>query len=149
MEESETDDTLTCSNILGRAGTGLCVDLDVLIKVNKVLDAFIVAILLDDCVDEELCCTGCIVVTCPDETLVLRICKVSEILWDIDSKSCNFILVVHDSKDTFVNTEPSVLAVLVFILYNMGGIHCVICFKEAFCCKNVVRICCTAEPYVS
>ena len=119
MEESETDDTLACSNVLRWARARLCVDLDVLIKVDEVLDTCIMAILLDDCVDDELCCSSCVVVTCPDKSLVLRVCQICEILWDIDTETSNFILVVHDSEDTSVNTEPSVFSVFVNTLCDV------------------------------
>ena len=77
------------------------------------------AILLDDCVDYEFCCSSCVVVTCPDESLVLRVCQICKILWDFDAETSNFILVVHDSEDTCVDTEPSVFAVLVNTLCDV------------------------------
>ena len=37
MQEADADDALACTYVLGRAGAGLCIDLDVLVKIYEIL----------------------------------------------------------------------------------------------------------------
>ena len=46
MQEADADDALTDADVLGRAGAGLRINLDVLVEVYKVLDAFVWIIVL-------------------------------------------------------------------------------------------------------
>ena len=70
MQEADADDALTGADVLGRAGAGLGVDLNVLVQIDQVLDAFVMAVLLDHGVDDQLGGAGGVVVGQPDQVLV-------------------------------------------------------------------------------
>ena len=149
MQETDTDDTLACTYVLGRAGAGFCVDLNILVEINKVLDAFIMSVLLDHRVDNKLGCSGCVVVGKPDETFVLGIKKILPILRLLDTHTLKFVPVDHETEDALVDAVPVTVSITVYIADQMACILCFICFQKAFRSCNVIGICCTAEPDVT
>ena len=149
MQETDTDDTLACTDVLGRAGAGLCVNLNVLVEVDKVLDTFIMSVLLDHRVDNELSRSGCVVVGEPDETFVLGIKKILPILRFLDAHTIEFVPVDHESEDSLVDAIPVTVGITVYVADQMACIFCFVCFQKAFRSCNVIRICRAAEPNVA
>ena len=127
MQESDTDDAFACTDVLGRAGAGLRVDLNVLIEIDKILDAFVMSVLLDHCVDNQLGCTGSIIVGQPDESLVLRIEQIFPVLRSFQTFALQFILVDHEAQDSLVDAIPVAVFVTVCITDQMRSILCRIC----------------------
>src|SRR5574344_1272110 len=106
-------------------------------------------IFLNDCVDEELGCSSCIIVGSPDASLVFRLEQIREILRSFKSESLQFIYVVHDSQDTGVDSVPEIVLVLVDRSKKMHGIRCIISLQESFGSQYIVRVCRAAKPDVS
>ena len=112
VEHTNSDGALACSDSLGRTRTTLGVLRNVLIKVNKILNALIVTVLLNNGVDDQLCSTGSVVVRRPNKTLVFRIDKIFVILRNIKLKAPKLFLIVQNAQDALINSVPVLICTL-------------------------------------
>ena len=87
MQEADTDYALADADIFARAGAGLGVNFNVLIQIAEVLDAFIMAELLDHGVDNKLCRAGSLVVGQPDQPFILRLQQICKVLRSLKSET--------------------------------------------------------------
>ena len=105
-------------------------------------------VLLDDGVDDELCRSGRVVVGEPDQTLVLGLEEIGEILGGLEAESLEGVGVVHESEDTGVDAVPEVVLVLVDVLCDVRCVLCIISLEQTLRSEHVVRICRAAEEDV-
>ena len=150
MQEADADDALAGAHVLGGAGAGLGVHLDVLVQVHQVLDALVLgALLLDHGVHEEQRGTGGVVVGQPDQTLVLLVQQVVVVLGGVDAQAVELLLVVHDAQDALVDAVPVVLGGLVDVVDQVAGVLGLHDLEQALLGGHVVRIGGAAEPHVA
>ena len=149
MQEAQADRALAGADVLGRAGAGLGVDLDVLVEVDEELDALVVAVLLDHRVDDELGGAGRVVVGRPDQALVLRIGEVGEVLGRGDAEALDLVLVVHDAQKAGVDAVPVAVGVLVLGVGDVGGVGGLVGLEQALGGHDVVGVGGAAKPDVA
>ena len=131
VKHTESNGAFSGADCLGRSGATLGVLSDVLVEINKVLNALVMTILLNDRIDNQLCGTGGIVVGRPNKTLVLGIGEVFVILRRINLEALKLVLVVHDSQDTLVNAVPVIISALELIGNKVRGILWLVLLKQA------------------
>ena len=148
MQEADADDALTGAHVLAGAGAGLGVDLDVLVQIHQILDALIVAVLLDHGVDDQLGGAGGVVVGQPDQILVLVLQQVSPVLRSLDAHAGQLVGVDHEAQDALVDAVPVAVLVAVHVAHQMGGVGGVISLQQTLGSADVVRIGGAAEPDV-
>ena len=146
MQEADAHDALTGTNVLAGAGAGLGVDLDVLVQVDQVLDALVMAHLLDHGVDNQLGGTGGVVVGQPDLALVLFLQQVSPVSGCFLIQAGQLVGVDHEAQDALIDTEPVVVGVLVHVANQVGSVNSRIGLQQAFRRAHVVGIGGAAEP---
>ena len=149
MQEADADDTLTGANILGGAGAALGVNFDVLIEVNQILDALIVAVHLDHGIEDQLGSTGGIVVGHPNETLVLFLEQIGPILGGFQTHAGQLIGIDHEAQDPLIDTIPVTIGIAVHGLEQVLGVGGLIGFQQTILGHHVVRIGGAAESDIS
>ena len=149
MQEADADDALTGAHVLAGAGARLGVHFNVLVQVNQVLDALIVAVLLDHGVHDQLGGTGGVVVGQPDLALVLVLQQVSPVSGSFLLLAGQLVGVDHEAQDALVDAEPVVVGVLVHVADQVRGVDSRIGLQQAFRRADIVRISGAAEPDVS
>ena len=122
MQENDADGALAGAHILGRAGAGLGIHLDVLVQVNQVLDALVMAVLLNHGVDNQLGGAGGVVVGQPDQPLILGLEQVGPVLGGFQVLALQTVHVDHEAQDAGVDAVPQVVGVLVHALGDVGGL---------------------------
>ena len=148
MQETDADGALAGTDVLGRAGAGLGVNFDVLVEVYQVLDAFIMSILLDHGIDDQLRGTRGVVVGQPDQALVLGIKQILPVLRSLDALALQIILVDHEAQDTLVNAVPVTIRVTVCRGKKVACVLGFIRLEQALARNDIVRIGGAAEPDV-
>ena len=148
MQEADADDALTGADVLGGAGAGLGVNLNVLVQIDQVLDAFVMAVLLDHGVDDQLGGAGGVVVGQPDQALVLGLEQVGPILRSLKTHALELVGVDHEAKDAGVDAVPVTVSVLVLGLGDVRGVLRLIGLEQTLGRADVVGIGRAAEPDV-
>ena len=131
MKHAESNSAFSGTDCLGRSRAALGVLSDVLVEINKVLNALVMTILLNDRIDNQLCGTGGIVVGRPNKTLVLGVGKVFVVLRRINLEALKLVLVVHDSQDALVNAVPVIIGALELIGDKVRSILWLVLLKQA------------------
>ncbi len=149
VQEADTDDTLAGADHLGRAGAGLGVLSDVLVKLLEVLHSLVVSLHLDHSVDDELRGTCGVRVGQHDQALVLRLGQIVPGLGRLDLQALQLLVVDHEAQDALVDAEPVIARILVGLFQKMGSIDRVIFLQKTIGDCLVVRIGGAAEPDVS
>ena len=149
MQEADANDALAGADILGGAGAALGVNFDVLIEVNQILDALIVAVHLDHGIEDQLGSTSGIVVGHPDETLVLFLEQIGPILGGFQTHAGQLIGIDHEAQDTLVDTIPVTISIAVHGLEQVFGVGGLIGFQQAILRHHVVGIGGAAESDIS
>ena len=149
MQEADADHALAGAHILAGAGAGLGVDLDVLVQVDQILDALVVAVLLDHGVDHQLSGAGGVVVGQPDQALVLVLQQVSPVSGSFQTHTGQLVGVDHEAQNALVNAVPVAVSILVHVVDQVGGVGGRIGLQQTFRSADVVRIGGAAEPDVS
>ncbi len=148
MQEADADDTLAGAHVLGGAGAGLGVHLNVLVQVYQVLDALVVAVLLDHGVDDQLGGAGGVVVGQPDQALILGVQQVGPVLGGLQAHPVQLVLVDHKAQDAGVDAVPHIVGVLVHVLGDVGGVDGRVGLQQALGRYHVVGVGGAAEPDV-
>ena len=148
MQEADADDALTGAHVLAGAGAGLGVDLDVLVQIHQILDALVVAVLLDHGVDDQLGGAGGVVVGQPDQILVLVLQQVSPVLRSLDAHAGQLVGVDHEAQDALVDAVPVAILVAVHVAHQVGGVGGIISLQQTLGSADIVRIGGAAEPHV-
>ena len=149
MQEADADDALTGADILARTGTGLGINLYILVKVREVFDAFVVALQLDHEVGNQFRGAGGVVVGQPDKALVLGLQQIIPGLRSFQAQTGQFIGVDHKAEDTGVDAVPVAVRILVDVLGQVRGVFGNIAVVEqAFGRGGVIGVVGAAEPDV-
>ena len=148
MQEADADDALTGADVLGRAGAGLGVNLNVLVQIDQVLDAFVMAVLLDHGVDDQLGGAGGVIVGQPDQALILGLEQVLPILGSLQAAAGQLVVVDHEAQDALIDAVPAALCVAVHIAGQVRGVLGLIGLQQALGSADIVRIGGAAEPHV-
>ena len=150
VQEADADHALAGADVLGRAGAGLGVDLNILIEVYEVLDASVVTLELDHEVRYELRSAGGVVVGQPDEALILGLEKIVPALGRLEAEAGKLVGVDHEAEDTGVDAVPVAVRILVDILGQVGGVRRnVAVVKKTVSRGGVIGVVRAAEPNVS
>ena len=131
MQEADADDALTGADVLGRAGAGLGVDFDVLVQVDEVLDAFVMALELDHEVGDQFRGAGGLIVGEPDQALVLGLEQVVPGLGRFEAHALELVTVDHEAEEARVDAVPVAIGILVHVLGQVAGIDGVILIQQA------------------
>ena len=148
MQEADADFALAGAHILGGAGAGLGVNLNVFVQVDQVLDAFVVALLLDHGVDNQLGSAGGVVVGQPDEALILGLEQVVPVLRRFQVQTLQGVLVHHKAQNALVDAVPVAVLVLVLVAYEVGGVLGLIGLQQPLGGGHIVGVGSAAKPDV-
>ena len=149
MQEADADDALTGADVLGGTGAGLGVNLNVLVQVDQVLDALVVAVLLDHGVDDQLGGTGGVVVGQPDQALVFGLLQILPVGGSFQVHTSQLILVDHEAQDALVNAVPVAVGIPVLAAQQVGSVLSFVGFQQALSSDDVVGVGGAAKPGVS
>ena len=149
MQEADADDALAGAHILGGAGAGLGVNLNVLVQFNQVLDAFVVTVLLDHGVDDQLGGAGGVVVGQPDQAFVLGLGQVGPVSGLLQTQALQLVNIDHEAQDALVDAVPVAVSITVCLAQQVGSVLSLVGHQQAFSGADVVGIGGAAEPDVT
>ena len=146
VQEADADHALAGAHVLGGTGAGLGVDVDVLIQIQQVLDALVMAILLNHGVDDQLGRAGGVVVGGPDQALILGLQQIGPVLGRFQTHPVQLVLVDHEAQDALVDAVPVAIRIPVGVAEQVGSVLCLVGHQQTGSSANVVRIGGAAEP---
>ena len=149
MQEADADHALAGAHVLAGAGTGLGVDLDVLVELNQVLEAIIMTLVLQHQVGNQKRSAGGHVVGEPDQAAVLGLEQIVPGLGRFQIQALELILVYHEAQDASIDAVPVAVRILVQIAQQvLGVLGYIAVIQEALGSQRIIGIVGAAEPYV-
>ena len=148
VQEVDADGALAGADRLGRATAGLGVLGDVLVEVDQILDALIVAVLLDDRVEDQLSGGGGVVVGRPDQALVAGVEQVGPVRGSLEAELLELLHVVEEAEDAEVDAHPGAIGGGEVLVGDGGEVCGRVLHEQAIVGSLDVGGAAAAEPHV-